>query len=171
MRVSFLHDTSDSLGLDLGPVWTSETIQQWIQDSGNQEAIQRILGGFGSGAGRLLAGVAEVFVVVLLAPILAFYMLVDLPRMQQMALDLTPPRIRDETHHVASQLTTALSGFVRGQLLVALIVGVLSSLALWVLDVPFWLIIGMATGFLNMVPLVGPFFGATLAAFVSLDRR
>lgn len=169
--IAFLVETGDDLGFDLGPVWTSQTIREWIQDSGNQEAIQRIIDGFGSGAGRLLATVAEVFVVLFLAPILAFYLLVDLPKTQRMLLDLTPPRMREELHHVASQLATALSGFVRGQLLVSLIVGVLSSLVLWVLEVPFWLIIGMATGFLNLIPLVGPFFGATLAAIVSLVDR
>jgi len=166
--IQFLQETGDDLGFDLGPVWTSETIQEWIQDPNNQEAIQTILGGFGSGAGRLLAGVAEVGVVVLLAPILAFYLLVDLPRTQRLAYQLTPPRLRDEVSHVSTQLSTALSSFVRGQLLVALFVGVLSSAVLFVLDVPFWLIIGMATGFLNLIPLVGPFFGAVLAASVSL---
>ncbi len=166
--VQFLLETGDTLGFDLGPVWTSETIQEWVQDPNNQEAIQTILGGFGSGAGRLLAGVAEVGVVVLLAPILAFYLLVDLPRTQRLAFQLTPPRLRDEVSHVSTQLSTALSSFVRGQLLVALFVGVLSSAVLFILDVPFWLIIGMATGFLNLIPLVGPFFGAVLAASVSL---
>jgi predicted PurR-regulated permease PerM len=166
--VTLLRETGDNLGFDLGPVWTSETIQEWIQDPNNQEAIQTIVGGFGSGAGRLLAGVAEVAVVVILAPILAFYLLVDLPRTRRLAFELTPPRLRDEVSHVSGQLSTALSSFVRGQLLVSLFVGVLSSAVLFVLDVPFWLIIGMATGFLNLIPLVGPFFGAALAASVSL---
>ena len=166
--LEFLQETGDNLGFDLGPVWTSDTIQEWIQDPNNQEAIQTILGGFGSGAGRLLAGVAEVVVVVFLAPILSFYLLVDLPRTRRLAYQLTPPRLRDEVSHVTQQLSTALAGFVRGQLLVSLFVGVLSSLVLLALDVPFWLIIGMATGFLNLIPLVGPFFGATLAASVSL---
>jgi predicted PurR-regulated permease PerM len=166
--VQFLRTTGDDLGFDLGPVWTSDTIQEWLQDPNNQETIQAIVGGFGSGAGRLLAGVAEVAVVFILAPILGFYLLVDLPRTQRLSRDLTPPGYRDEVAHVGKQLSTALAGFVRGQLLVSLFVGVLGSLVLFFLDVPFWLIIGMASGFLNLVPLVGPFFGAFLAATVSL---
>lgn len=166
--IEFLLSTGEDLGFDLGPIWTSDTIQNWVQDRNNQEAIQTILGGFGSGAGRLLAGVAEVVVVFFLAPILAFYLLVDLPRTQRLARELTPPKWRDEVVHVSGQLSTALAGFVRGQLLVSLFVGVLSSIVLFVLDVPFWLIIGMAAGFLNLIPLAGPFFGAALAAIVSL---
>jgi predicted PurR-regulated permease PerM len=52
--------------------------------------------------------------------------------------------------------------------LVALIVGAASSGALLLLDLPFWLIIGMAAGVLNLVPFVGPFVGGALAVVVAL---
>lgn len=166
--VDWLRDAGDQLGVDLGPVWTSETIQNWIQDPANQETIQQLIGGFGSGAGRVLAGVAEFVVIAILAPVLAFYMLLDAPRSRRMLLGLTPPRLRDEVAHVTSQVGTAVAGFVRGQLLVAIIVGVLSSVGLWALDLPFWLIIGMAAGLLNLVPFIGPFVGGGLALIVGL---
>jgi predicted PurR-regulated permease PerM len=166
--VQWLKETSDRIGIDLGPVWTSETIQEWIADPTNQESIQSVLGGFGSGAGRVLAGVVETVAVVVLAPVLGFYLLVDLPRTRRIALNLVPPRIRDEVGFVARQVGTALAAFVRGQLLVALVVGTLSAIGLWILDLPFWLIIGMAAGLLNMVPFAGPFFGAALAVIVAL---
>lgn len=166
--VETLDTVSRRLGIDLGPVWTSATIRDWIQDPANQAALQDLIGGFGSGAGRLLRGIGEVVAVVLLAPVLAFYLLLDLPRSRSMMLDLTPPRLRDEVAHVTSKLGAALGAFVRGQLLVAIIVGTLCSVALWFFDLPFWLIIGIATGFLNLVPFVGPFVGAALAAMVSL---
>lgn len=166
--VEWLDETSDSFGIDLGPVWTSETIQDWIGDPANQETIQEVVGGFGSGAGRILRGVAETLAVVLLAPVLAFYMLMDATRFKLRARQLTPPRIREEVTYVADQVATALGSFVRGQLLVALFVGVLSSIALYVLDLPFWLIIGIIAGVLNLVPFVGPFAGGFLAAVVAL---
>ncbi len=166
--VDWLRNTGDRVGIDLGPVWTSETIQAWVSDPANQSALQELIGGFGSGAGRLIRGITEVVAVVGLAPILAFYLLLDLPRSKAMVLDLTPPRFRDEVEYVSSQIGTALSAFVRGQLLVALVVGTLSAVALWFFDLPFWLIIGIATGLLNLIPFVGPFFGATLAATVAV---
>ncbi len=166
--VDWLRETGDRIGIDLGPVWTSDTITEWFNDPTNQEAIQSAIGNFGSGAGRLLVGVVEVAAVFLLAPVLAFYLLVDLPRTRRLALDLVPPRLRDEFSYVAGQVGAALSAFVRGQLLVALMVGTLSAIALRILDLPFWLIIGMAAGVLNLVPFVGPFFGATLAVIVAL---
>src|SRR3546814_4142961 len=50
----------------------------------------------------------------------------------------------------------------------ALFVGVFSSICLYILDLPFWLIIGMVAGVLNLVPFVGPFVGGGLAAIVAL---
>ncbi len=69
---------------------------------------------------------------------------------------------------VASQVATAMGSFVRGQLLVAIIVGVASSIGLWILDIPFWLIIGILSGILNLIPFAGPIVGGALAALVAL---
>lgn len=166
--IDYFQTVGDDLGIDLGPVWTSETITEWISDPANQETIQSLLGGFGSGAGRVLRGAAETVAVVGLAPVLAFYLLLDLPRTKRLMYELTPPSVRNEFHHLATRVTSAVAAFVRGQILVALFVGALSSLALLALDLPFWLIIGMAAGLLNLIPFVGPFFGAALASVVAL---
>ncbi|MEX1004713.1 MAG: AI-2E family transporter [Acidimicrobiia bacterium] len=166
--IEFLQDTGDDLGIDLGPVWTSDTISDWIADPGNQETLQSLVGGFGSGAGRLIRGVAETVAIVALAPVLAFYLLLDLPRTKQMVVELIPRSIRQEFQHVSTRVATAVAAFVRGQLLVALIVGAASAGVLLILDLPFWLIIGMAAGVLNLIPFVGPFVGGLLAVIVAL---
>jgi predicted PurR-regulated permease PerM len=95
-------------------------------------------------------------------------MLIDLPRTKKMATELTPPGYREEAVFVARQVTTALGSFVRGQLLVAFIVGVASSIGLYFLDLPFWAIIGILSGVLNLVPFAGPIVGGALAALVAL---
>lgn len=166
--IQFLSEASDDLGVDLGPVWTSDTISDWIADPDNQETLQNLVGGFGSGAGRLIRGVAETVAIFVLAPVLAFYLLLDLPRTKRLAVELIPRSVRDEFQHVSTRVATAVAAFVRGQLLVAFIVGALSSGVLLLLDLPFWLIIGMAAGVLNLVPFVGPFVGGLLAVVVAL---
>ena len=72
---------------------------------------------------------------------------------------------------MVTQAARVVGGFVRGQLLVALIVGILSSVGLALLGVPFWLLIGLIAGFLNVIPFIGPFAGGFLAALVSLVFR
>ncbi len=166
--LEFFQEVGARLGIDLGPVWTYERIQAWVQDPANREAIQSLIGGFGSGAGRLLRGVAEVVAVTVLAPILAFYLLLDLPRTKRMVAELTPARHRAEVQHVMAAVAKAVGGFVRGQLLVAFIVGVLSSAGLYLIDMPFWLIIGIAAGVLNLIPFVGPVVGGALALVVGV---
>ncbi|MCE2530864.1 MAG: AI-2E family transporter, partial [Acidimicrobiia bacterium] len=56
----------------------------------------------------------------------------------------------------------------RGQLVVAAIVGVLSSTVLWILDLPFWLIVGLLAGLLNIVPFIGPWVGGALGVATAL---
>lgn len=164
----WLEETGERLNLDIGPPPTLESIQAWIQDPANQETIQQVVGNFGSFGGDLIRGVAELLAVVVLAPLLALYMLIDLPRTKGLATELTPPSHREEVTFVAGHVVTALGSFVRGQLLVAFIVGVAGSLGLWILDIPFWLIIGILSGILNLVPFAGPVVGGALAALVAL---
>jgi len=164
----WLEETGERFNLELGPPPTLEVIQQWIQDPANQETIQQVIGNFGSFGGDLIRGVAELLAVMILAPLLALYMLIDLPKIKGLATELTPPRHREEVVFVAGQVVTALGSFVRGQLLVAFIVGLAGSVSLWVLDIPFWLIIGILSGILNLVPFAGPVVGGALAALVAL---
>ncbi len=160
----FLVDLGDRLGFSLGEAAPLDNVQQWLADFFDQDRVEQMLGQLGEFARTGF----EVMVVLALGPVLAFYILVDLPGFQERARRLIPDRARAEVLHVVSQLGRVVGGFVRGQLLVAVIVGVLSSLGLWLLKVPFWLIIGMVAGLLNIVPFIGPLVGGFLAALVSV---
>lgn len=166
--VDWLRDAAIALGLNIDDLLSQEAIEAWLRDPVNQATIQELLFGFGAGAGVVLRGVAETIAVVVLAPVLAIYLLIDLDRFKRQALELTPPRQRDEIAYVSGEVATALGSFVRGQLLVALIVGVLSSIGMWAIDLPFWLIVGIVAGFLNLIPFLGPVVGGALAALVAL---
>ncbi|HUG75558.1 MAG TPA: AI-2E family transporter [Acidimicrobiia bacterium] len=116
-------------------------------------------------------GVLEALFLLFLAPVVAFYALLDLPRTHGYMMDLVPERHRAEMSHVGRQLGRAVGGFMRGQLLVALIVGTLTSFGLWLIGLPFWLLIGMISGFLNIVPLIGPWIGGALGVLVAIGTR
>lgn len=166
--IEWWQNIGQRFNVDLGPPPTLDAIQEWIQDPANQATIQQVVGSFGTLGGRLIRGVAEGLAIIVLAPLLALYTLLYLPRTKLIAAELTPPRYREEAVYVAGQVATALGSFVRGQLLVAFIVGVASSVGLLVLDIPFWLIIGILAGILNLVPFAGPVVGGALAALVAL---
>lgn len=115
--------------------------------------------------------VFDVALIILLAPIIAFYLLVDLPHVRRVTEGLIPPYARDEVMLVARRLNGAIGGFFRGQLLVALIVGLIVSAGLAVIRLPFWLIVGMIAGVFNIIPLIGPWVGAVPGVVIALTTR
>ena len=111
-------------------------------------------------ARELALQVFHVGIIFVLAPIIAFYLLVDLPHLRRVARSLVPERARADVMVVSRRLSTAIGGYFRGQLAVAVVVGVMASIAMAIIDLPFWLIVGMVAGLFNMIPLIGPWIGA-----------
>lgn len=161
-------EQADRFGVDADELLTAEALEQWLNDPANQETIQQILLGFGAGAGQVIRGVTEAVAVIGLAPVLALYLLIDLNRFKEGAVSLTPLRHREEVAYVGGEVGGALGSFVRGQLLVAVIVAIASSIGMWLIDLPFWLLIGIVAGALNLIPFLGPIVGGALAALVAL---
>lgn len=112
------------------------------------------------------AGAIHVLLIFVLAPFIALYLLIDLPRLQRAFVAHLPPQYKDEWLGLLERTGAAIGGFFRGQLVVAAIVGTLSALALWIARVPFWLPLGMLVGFFNIIPLVGPFIGGGIAVVI-----
>jgi predicted PurR-regulated permease PerM len=166
--ISWLRDVGANVGIDVDEILTQEAIEEWLNDPANLETVQNLLIGFGAGVGGLIRSVTETVAIVALAPVLALYVLIDLDRFKKSALDLTPPNHQEEFAYVGGEVGTALGSFVRGQLLVAVIVGVASSIGMWLIDLPFWLLIGILAGFLNLIPFLGPVVGGALAVVVAL---
>lgn len=158
-----LEGVGASIGVEFD-VWSYDQIRAWIEDPASIEGLQV----FAGEAFTVVMDVFEIVALIFLAPVLAFYLLTSLPAVTATALRLTPPDLRDEAAEVGSRVGRALGGFVRGQLVVALIVGILSSVGLRVIGLDLWLIIGMTAGVLNMIPFIGPWVGGALAAAVAL---
>ncbi|MDZ7675516.1 MAG: AI-2E family transporter [Acidimicrobiales bacterium] len=113
----------------------------------------------------------EVGLIFVLAPIIAFYLLVDLPHIGAIVRKLIPERAEPQVLHVGHRLNNTIGGFFRGQLAVALIVGAMVSLGLGILGLPFWLIVGMIAGVFNLIPLIGPWVGAVPGIVIALTTR
>ena len=110
--------------------------------------------------------VLEVILVFVLGPLIALYLLVDLPQLQRDVLNLVPEAHREEARDLGGKLGRAVGGFFKGQLLVAIFVGTLSALGFAVIGLPFWFVIGGIAGIFNLVPLIGPFIGGGIGFLV-----
>jgi predicted PurR-regulated permease PerM len=142
----------------------AEQVREWLSAGENRQAFTRYLTGLRSVTNSVISGL----IIIVLGPVMAFYLLVDLPRLRRGAMALVPPGRRQEITGLMDRIGQAVGGFFRGQLLVALFVGVASSIGLWAIGLPFWLLVGMVAGVFNLVPLVGPFIGGGLAVVIAL---
>jgi predicted PurR-regulated permease PerM len=142
----------------------AEQVREWLSAGENRQAVTRYLTGLRSVTNSVISGL----IIIVLGPVMAFYLLVDLPRLRRGAMALIPPDRREEIKGLMDRIGQAVGGFFRGQLLVALFVGVASSIGLWAIGLPYWLLVGMVAGIFNLVPLVGPFIGGGLAVIIAL---
>ena len=133
-------------------------------EGGGLSAVAGVIGGLSGFA----LGLLQVVIVFTLGPVIAFYLLVDLPRLGRWVRSLIPPQHRDEAVEVALKLHLVVGGFIRGQLLVALFVGVATSIGLAVVGLPFWLLLGVTAGLANLVPLLGPLVAGALGVSIAL---
>ncbi|QUH27346.1 AI-2E family transporter [Serpentinicella alkaliphila] len=96
---------------------------------------------------------------VILIPILSFYFLKDKDKFKKSLILLIPKSIRKQTISIAKDIDCILVSFIRGQLTVALFVGILTTIALLILRVEFAIIVGLIAGIANIIPYFGPVIG------------
>ena len=113
------------------------------------------------------SGVVHLALVLVLGPLLAFYLLVDLPKIQRVWPTMVPATRQEDVRVVAGSLGQTLGGFFRGQLVVALLVGVFTAASFYVVGLPYWAMLGGLTAILALVPLLGIVIAAIPVLFVA----
>ena len=145
----------DSLGVTV-PHSINEAVEDFQLDMGSlaKEAapsitamVKSVLGGTWSVIGAL-AGL-------LLVPVFAAYLLYDFDRITAGIRDLVPKRYRSLVVEIARDVDEVLGEFIRGQLIVMLILAVLYSITYGLLGVRLAVLIGVVAGLLSFIPYVG----------------
>lgn len=108
---------------------------------------------------------ANIISLVILTPIIMFYLLKDWPRMIHSVYQLIPLKHRAAVVLYISRIDSTLSSYARGQILVCFTLMILYSFSLWLIGVDQAVFLGIMTGFLSFIPYVGAFMGllATMA--------
>ncbi|HEX4948716.1 MAG TPA: AI-2E family transporter [Blastocatellia bacterium] len=118
---------------------------------------------------RLVTATSSLFDL-LLIPFFVFYLLCDYLKMKARIERWIPPRYRVTGGTLLTQINSVLSAYVRNQVVIAFVMGLLYSVGFMVLRVPLAFTIGMISGFLNFVPYLGTLTGMVLAiSFTALD--
>ena len=116
-------------------------------------------------AGRGLLGVVLLLVVV---PVVAFYLLLDWDRMVERVDELLPREHAPTIRRLAREIDRTLAGFLRGQGTVMLVLGTFYAAALMAVGLNFGLVIGALAGLVTFIPYVGAIVGGGLSVGVAL---
>lgn len=127
-----------------------------VEDAGPGMAmLKRLFTGLGNAAAWSVS--------VLIVPVFFFFFLKDLPAIKHSLLGLVPRRLQGEAKAVAAEIDRVFAGYIRGQLTVALLLGIIFATALTILQVRFGLVIGLVAGFLNIIPYIGQITGLVVS--------
>lgn len=131
----------------------SEAVVEFLQE--RQEELAANMWSAVLGLGRGLGTLLTIFGYVVLTPVLTFYILRDYDRARAGLVDLFPRARRDAWVEFLSEYDRLVSRYLRGQVLAATAVGVLTGVGLWIVDFPYSGLVGTVAGVFNLVPYLG----------------
>ncbi|NIR48528.1 AI-2E family transporter [candidate division KSB1 bacterium] len=115
----------------------------------------------------MLVGLFSAVVSAIMVAFITFFFLKDGRRMKKTLVSWVPNRYFEMALIILHKTSTQLGRYLRGQLLVASIVGSLSILALYLLEIRYYFFIGAMAGLANMIPYFGPLVGAIPAIIIA----
>ncbi len=135
------------------------------------------LAGIGAGAlgGHLvsfvlggLATTLRTVVDAVIVLVVAFWVLKDGARLRRQFLQLLPVPVRAQVAFAFQATSAVVGGYVRAQVMIAISLGLTAGFGSWLLGVPDPVVIGLAAGVFELVPIVGPFAGGAVAVSLAL---
>lgn len=153
----------------------------WIQDRVGDDYIQQIndylkgsagkvvgvtggiVGGIATG-GKVLAGMATTLA---LTPLVAFFMMKEWPHIVRWVEGMYPRQHAKLIRSLLKKIDMKVAGFIRGQISVAFILGVIYAVALTIAGLNYGFLIGLGAGIFSIIPLVGSTLGLVIGVVVA----
>jgi predicted PurR-regulated permease PerM len=166
LRVSLEQFLAARLGIDLS------TVQAAIKSG-----MADLQAAFGSTAGQVASAVinrgvafVNVLSLLLITPLVAFYLLVDWHRMLATVSDWLPRHDAATIRRLAGEIDQSVAAFIRGQGTICIILGVFYAVGLSLVGLRYGLIVGVGTGLAAFVPVVGWLLGFLVAIGLALAQ-
>lgn len=151
-------------------IFQDDRVNSWINDT-----LKSIGGWFSSIAsvsaeGVMSAGssVANTALVLGFSLVVSFWVLIELPALGREIKRLFGPRYHDDLNIIYLTGTRVMGGYIKGTLLQCLLIGVGCGVGYAVMGIPSAAALGVITGLLNIIPVIGPWLGGAVAALISL---
>lgn len=148
-------------------------IRTWIE-ANVQSALSTVVTTLQKGVTITIRTVSQTVSFVLgmvIIPFWLFYVLNDEGKIRRTFYRLIPTQAREDVHCIMVIIDSLLSAYIRGQLFLCLLVGVMSTAALVILRVELALLLGTIAGILEIIPILGPYLGAIPAVLIALFKR
>ncbi len=132
-------------------------------------AIKKRLKDLPSGSKLVHAGISatttafEVLIGIFIAFATGAYWIFERDRAERLVLSLLPREKRRTVRDAWSLIDAKLGAYVRGQLLLVCFVATVLSFAFWLIGMPFWLLVGIFAGLVELIPVVGPLAAGVIA--------
>ena len=144
-------------------------------DQGNLENILKENAGSATQAAKMIIGkiaaggqaVVDVISVAIFMPIVAYFMMKEWPNVTLWVHDLMPRHSKDVISDILGKIDEKLSGFVRGQISVAMVLGVSYAVMLTLAGLKYGFMIGLMSGLLSVIPMVGSAVGLIVSVAVA----
>lgn len=164
-----------SLIAEPGHAWLAKLLGDRLPDAGDSvgELVKQGAIWLGTFVRSLWSGgkaLVSIFSLIVVTPVVAFYLLCDWDRMIAAIDNWVPTRQRETIRSLAREIDTAIAGFVRGQTGICLILGAYYAIALMLVGLNFGLLIGFVAGIISFVPYVGSLTGIVVAVCVALAQ-
>jgi predicted PurR-regulated permease PerM len=143
----------------------TDGVAQNIQSS--LDALSKSLLSFTGGVYGALSGFVGAIFYLLAVMVLTFYMTVEEKGLKNFIQSFLPAKYQPYLAKKANQIQEKMGMWLRGQLILVLIIGALSFIGLTILQVKYALVLAMIAGISELIPYVGPIIGAIPAVFLA----
>ena len=151
-------------------IFQDDRVNSWINDT-----LKSVGGWFSSVAsvsaeGVMVAGssVANTALILGFSLVVSFWVLIELPALGREIKRLFGPRFQDDLNIIYLTGTRVMGGYIKGTLLQCLLIGVGCGVGYAIMGIPSAAALGVITGLLNIIPVIGPWLGGAVAALISL---
>lgn len=139
-------------------------IDEWIQRG--EEWLASSVEQVGS---VLIIWLDWVFLLIVI-PFIVFYALKDYPLLKKAVWFITPKKMRKDGRTLVKALDEALGGYIRGQIMVCILVGLLAWIGFWIIDMPYGALLAVFIGLTNIIPYFGPILGTLPVVILALTE-
>lgn len=151
-------------------IFQNDTVRSWL------EQAVAMLSSVASNTAKLSAegivsvggGIANTFLAIGFALVVAFWILMDLPRLGKECMRLVGEKRQKDAQMIYVTVTRVMGGYIKATLIQCFLIGLGCGIAFSIIGLPNSAALGGIAGILNIIPVVGPWFGGLVAALVGV---